>query len=776
MFQDAFYKKFNQALGECLSRLRDVSLRDGQQSWDANRLSNRDTLDILKEYNEYAKLVLEYTGYEIPPVELSGGGEYLQPARFMGENPFENLRTRAEIAPLIKVQSLYRGRQGFGFIPASDEIQYYAIYHSAALGNKVLRSFDMMNDFDNLVTSIRSFYRVRLEQSKNKIPENERLCYELALSYMSAPSEGGAALNLDDYARMATDFILRAIHIGTQEFHFSRAEIDRCLSFVYKDYGGQITDENYVFELINKTHQAFYEKGLETIKINLHSHSHKPKLLLEAMRAGAYIVDTAIGDFAKGPSHTDMIELLSLMMNDKGFDIEDKLYKDHPILLQLSQIKEIISEIAKIHIPYRMPLEVISEEEIIQHKIALGAASALWELIQKRWHSQIKPQIKAEFLSDNETDNKVMFYRKTLSHIYNPVNNTGVWWDGGQFNTVTPGSTIAYDQALLRALSELSGRELAIGQHNQAYKNIVMGRYGKNYGLDKGLGDIELRKAYFLEAGIDFLKSNSLLISEEDFEHFLISSQLSELIQDSNKFSLQRETILRNGNLDKLIYLVMQSYLPQNLKDKFLSIVTSKSFATTEDGLAKGREQVTLLEQEGIIFSDKRPKFGLSERDESALLIMLTFTTDKGFEIGKNVLRFQEYKGKKIFGEIEPPRYGDILALVGDEIDAVVEDMAKLEVLEQLMAGKTLLSQDKILKTKEGITILQRRFHKALREIISKLHENDYSDNPTLSFRNIKRAKDGVRHFSIVKKDMLKTDLEQTPPAIWNKPIIKKTG
>jgi pyruvate/oxaloacetate carboxyltransferase len=123
---ESYDASFNMALGRTLSRLRDVTIRDGQQSWDSNRWSNADSVDVIRLYGEYAALVKTHTGYDVPPIEVSGGGEYLQPARFLGENPFDNLCRLKQAAPDLTLQSLYRGRQGFAFTPSSDEIQYYA--------------------------------------------------------------------------------------------------------------------------------------------------------------------------------------------------------------------------------------------------------------------------------------------------------------------------------------------------------------------------------------------------------------------------------------------------------------------------------------------------------------------------------------------------------------------------------------------------------------------------------------------------------------------------
>ena len=200
-FKTEQYDVFHKALAKILPRLRDVSMRDGQQSWDANRWTNKHSLRVLKYYDVFSALVQDYCGVTLPEQEVSGGGEYLQPARYLGENPFENLKSRKALCKHHPIMSLYRGRQAFGFMPVSDEIGYHAVRQSAALGNTLLRVFDMMNDLENLKPSIDTFVKVRAEQIQNNIPIADALRYEIAVCYISEPVSGGAMMP-EDYAAL----------------------------------------------------------------------------------------------------------------------------------------------------------------------------------------------------------------------------------------------------------------------------------------------------------------------------------------------------------------------------------------------------------------------------------------------------------------------------------------------------------------------------------------------------------------------------------------------
>ncbi|MEM6602452.1 MAG: hypothetical protein AAF621_00220 [Pseudomonadota bacterium] len=759
-YKNSSFDDFHTILGKYLSRMRDVSLRDGQQSWDANRWKNDHILCVLKAYDHFAKTIYDYTGFKVPEAELSGGGEYLQPARFLGEDPFDNLKSRSSVAQNVGIMSLYRGRQAFGFLPVSDEIQYYAILQSAMLGNNILRSFDMMNDIENIKVSFDAFLKVREKQIASGCTRESALKYEFAICYMSAPAKGNAAYSHHDYADLITLFLQYAKEQALNVF--PEDDLSTFLSVVCKDYGGQVTKTDQVCNLATICLETMHNAGFKNIAFNLHSHGQKPDILQTALECGFQIVDTAIGDLSGGPSHTNLRDILHVLMAGKGYNLND--YIDHPIFNALKSVEDRIAEIAKIHIPYRMPLEVISAQDISTHKIASGAASALWSLISNRWLTQLKDQINPEHLTGEDYHDMANFFIETLKNIYDPIHNSGIWYDAGQFNTVTPGSTIAYNQALLCTVAKYSGRRLALGQHYQAYKDLVMGRYGKNFGLDKGLGDTQQREIYLLENAVECLKN---VTSSEDYALLLKRVQLDGLLNHTDRFHPQRYEIFAKVALEDFREVILSSHLGDDIKDKIIQQSYSHIFPKPEMTLRDGYKHLEELEAEGITFCKDSQSYGLSAYDQAALLIILMTTSDKGATIGKNVLRYKHDPKKERIGDIESERFGDIITLIGRNIPHIIEDMAKMETLENILLKDALLTDDKKEKTKKGIQVINKRFRDALRQMLSDLKENGYISSEDHHIYSLKRAKEAIRTFTIMKKNTLVQEISRTPPSFW---------
>ena len=93
--------------------IRDVTLRDGQQSLFATRMSMAQierTLELYKEANFYA-------------MEVWGGAVPDSTMRYLNEDPWERLEKIYEIIQdSSKLTALSRGRNLFGYNPYSTEV------------------------------------------------------------------------------------------------------------------------------------------------------------------------------------------------------------------------------------------------------------------------------------------------------------------------------------------------------------------------------------------------------------------------------------------------------------------------------------------------------------------------------------------------------------------------------------------------------------------------------------------------------------------------------
>lgn len=127
-------------------RFRDLTMRDGQQSLFATRMSQQ-VIDTLLPYYENA-------GFYI--MEVWGGAVPDSVMRYLDESPWNRLR---EFSKAMKGKSLLsalsRGRNLFGYVPYPDAVLEGFYKEAIKNGLNVMRIFDALNDIDNVKESIR---------------------------------------------------------------------------------------------------------------------------------------------------------------------------------------------------------------------------------------------------------------------------------------------------------------------------------------------------------------------------------------------------------------------------------------------------------------------------------------------------------------------------------------------------------------------------------------------------------------------------------------------
>ena len=118
--------------------IRDLTLRDGQQSLFATRMRQEQidrVLPIYKEANFYA-------------MEVWGGAVPDSVMRYLGENPWERLeKIKAQVGDVSKLTALSRGRNLFGYSPYTNEIIDGFCHNAIKSGLGIMRIFDALNDF-----------------------------------------------------------------------------------------------------------------------------------------------------------------------------------------------------------------------------------------------------------------------------------------------------------------------------------------------------------------------------------------------------------------------------------------------------------------------------------------------------------------------------------------------------------------------------------------------------------------------------------------------------
>ncbi len=265
-------------------RIMETVIRDGQQSLIATRMPSEDMLPILG--------TMDSVGYEA--VECWGGATFDSCIRFLGEDPWERLRTIRKAMPNTQLQMLLRGQNILGYRHYSDDVVDYFVKKSIENGIDRIRIFDALNDVRNVRTAV---------EATKKYGAHAQVAMSYTIGEPYTPEYWvGLAKKIQD---MGADSI--------------------CI----KDMAGLMVP-NAAREMIRAL------KANLDIPIQLHSHCTSgvaPITYYVAVKEGCDVVDCAISPFSGGtsqPATEVMAETFRGTEYDTGLDME-KLEKiaDH---------------------------------------------------------------------------------------------------------------------------------------------------------------------------------------------------------------------------------------------------------------------------------------------------------------------------------------------------------------------------------------------------------------------------------------------------------------
>ncbi|MCH5214901.1 MAG: biotin/lipoyl-binding protein [Muribaculaceae bacterium] len=127
-------------------KIRDLTLRDGQQSLFATRLKQENVDKLLPLYREAKFYIMEVWGGAVPDSVM----------RYLGESPWDRLRECSKAMKGISLLSaLSRGRNLFGYVPYPDSVLEGFYKKAIENGLNVMRIFDALNDIKNIEGSIK---------------------------------------------------------------------------------------------------------------------------------------------------------------------------------------------------------------------------------------------------------------------------------------------------------------------------------------------------------------------------------------------------------------------------------------------------------------------------------------------------------------------------------------------------------------------------------------------------------------------------------------------
>jgi pyruvate carboxylase subunit B len=263
-------------------KVQDLTFRDGHQSLFATRGRTEDFLPIAED--------IDKVGFY--SMEVWGGATFDTMHRFLGEDPWERIRTLKKYIKKTPFSMLLRGQNLVGYRNYPDDVAEAFVERACINGMDIFRIFDALNDFRNFETA------VKIVKKFNKHFQGA-ICYSLTQRRM-----GGPVYNLDYYLKKAKELE----EMGADTI---------CI----KDMAGLIAPYD-AYVLIKAL------KAQTRVPIHLHSHftsGMADMALLKAIEAGVDIVDTCLSPWAYRTSHPAIEPLVVTLQGtdrDTGFDIK----------------------------------------------------------------------------------------------------------------------------------------------------------------------------------------------------------------------------------------------------------------------------------------------------------------------------------------------------------------------------------------------------------------------------------------------------------------------
>lgn len=295
--------------------IRDLTLRDGQQSLFATRMTQAQVDRLLPLYKDAGFYAMEVWGGAVPDSIM----------RYLNENPWTRLeKIKEAIGEVSKLTALSRGRNLFGYNPYPDDVIDGFNRNAIKSGIDIMRIFDALNDTDNIGSTIKSV-------KDNGGIADCAICYTVD-PHFSAKSKikaalQGKALN----TRIFTDdyYVQKALKL--QDMGADMISIKDMAGLIPPSRAGRLV------RLLKKN---------VLVPIDFHTHCTPGYGLASTFMAivnGVDIVDSNIMTFAGGPAAASF-EIIQLFCNKLGIDTGVNLEAVVKIDQELREIRRELAE------------------------------------------------------------------------------------------------------------------------------------------------------------------------------------------------------------------------------------------------------------------------------------------------------------------------------------------------------------------------------------------------------------------------------------------------
>ena len=454
--------------------IRDLTLRDGQQSSFATRMSQAQIDRVLPFYKEANFYAMEVWGGAVPDSVM----------RYLGENPWHRLeKIHQRVGGTSKLTALSRGRNLYGYAPYPDSIIDGFFKNAVSSGLDIMRIFDALNDVDNIKSSVKSI-------KKYGGMADCAVCYTIDPKYDDEIKIVEKKGFLGLFSKKE-EIVVKREPVFSDKYFLNKAKEMEALGadmITIKDMSGLIPPSK-VASLM-----SLFKKELK-VPVDFHTHCTPGFGLGSVLTAIMYdvdVVDTNIWYFSGGPA-APAIELIYVFCQKLGIELDLNMEAVAKINKELAEIRKELASFdtgkkfpnpfnpltdklpAEIDKEFDKAIEAVRREDEDALLAACYAIEAYFgfpepdEMVRK---AEVPGGMYTNMVAQLKQFNSMDILEDAMHLI------PSVRLDSGLPPLVTPTSQIVGVQAVNSALNIKNGRPKYANPSNQ-FIALVKGEYGK---------------------------------------------------------------------------------------------------------------------------------------------------------------------------------------------------------------------------------------------------------------------------------------------------------
>ena len=445
-------------------KIRDLTLRDGQQSLFATRMPQSEIDKLLPLYKEAGFYIMEVWGGAVPDSVM----------RYLDESPWNRLRTVSEaMEGKSLLSALSRGRNLFGYVPYPNSVLEGFYKEAIKNGLNVMRIFDALNDIDNVRDSIKM------------------------INELGGIADGAVCYTVDPKDEEPKSFFAKLFGSKPKKIFTDKYFVDKARQM--EALGAKIITLKDMAGLVNPSRAASIISALKanvSVPVDFHTHCTPGYGLASSVMAilnGVDILDTNIWYFGGG-SAAPAVELIYVFAKKLGVEVECNMEAVGKIREALVDVRKSLAafDLQKDHFPRAfnpldpkdMPAEI---DALFDRAIEAAKAGKEQELLDychkiENYFGFPKPnelvreaEVPGGMYSNMVAQLKQLGASELLDDAMRLIPK--VRRDAGLIPLVTPTSQIVGSQAVSLALDRKNGKS-DYSTTSVQFTSLVKGEYG----------------------------------------------------------------------------------------------------------------------------------------------------------------------------------------------------------------------------------------------------------------------------------------------------------